>query len=93
MKKFKKAYYPSWLVDQGQLRTIENSTSVHKKQVESPGKETDLPPLTNERIVLTHNEVMQNNILVLSKKRAAMQQALHNFSGEPDRSSADRNLR
>lgn len=94
MKKFKKAYFPHWLdsnysQETDKLITKESPRKSTDGEI-SPGKkpkpddikltELDLPPLTNERIVLSHGEVMQQSILVLSKKRAAMQKSLDPFA-------------
>ena len=70
MKKFKKAYFPQWLdsnysQETDKLITKESPRKSADGEI-SPGKkpkqdvtELDLPPLTNERIVLSHGEVMQ----------------------------------
>ena len=73
MKKFKKAYFPLWLDSNYCQETdkliIKESPRKSADGEISPGKKTkpdelklselDLPPLNNERIVLSHGEVMQ----------------------------------
>jgi hypothetical protein len=60
----------------------EDRTTPQKQSNKTPVKEYEKiywPPLTNERIVLSHSEVIQQNILVLSKKRAAILNSVQHF--------------